>query len=93
MSNYAEFMMAQHEAMADFEERMAYIKNRAAERSLAEYDESCRQYKRDADDTYTDAIASGMTHDEAVVHVLRCGYGPRLYNPPMHALVKYIVHR
>ena len=93
MSNYAEFMMAQHEAMADVEERMAKLKNELAESALQRYDESCRQYEADGREVYQSAITSGMSEIDAISHVLRSGYGPRVYNPPAHAMVKYIVHR
>ena len=93
MNDYAAFMRAQHEAMVEVEERMAAMKNAEAERALENYNESCRAYKAEQDEVYASAIASGMTKDEAVLHIFKCGYGPRVYNPPLAAMVRYIVSK
>ena len=93
MKDYAKFMMAQHEAMADVEERIAAFKNRLAEQQLAAYDASCRQYEAEGAEVYSSAIASGMSEMEAIGHMLRSGYGPRIYNPPVSAMVRYVVYR
>jgi len=91
--SYAEFLMAEHEAMADVEELIADMKNRHAERLLAAYDKRCSDYRADGAELYDQCIARGMSQIDAISHCLLMGYGPRVYNPPVAAMVRYIVHR
>ena len=93
MSDYVDSLMAQHEAMADVEESLAKLRNEMAERQLALYDEECQQYQEEGKAIYDQAIAEGLTEIEAFGRQIDLGYGPRLYRPPLSAMVRYVVHR
>lgn len=93
MSDYVDSLMAQHEAMADVEEMLADMLNGIAERQLADYREECRQYREEGKAIYDQAIAEGLTELEAFGRQIDLGYGPRLYRPPLSAMVRYVVHR
>ena len=91
--DHVQFLREQHEAMADLEEFMAEAKNRHAEAILAAYNKQCEDYKQECKEMYDGCIANGMTEIESMMTCIQSGYGPRIYNPPVAGMVKYIVDR
>jgi len=90
-NSYADFMKAQHEAAYETERLIADMKNRHAQRMLDDYNKRCEDYRKECVKVVEELESEGHTKSEAIRIATRLGYGPRLYNPPLGAMVKYIV--
>ena len=63
------------------------------EKELAAYDRMTERYKEEqkAEEDEFRRLHPEATDLQVFLHIIDCGYGPRLYNPPLSARVKYIV--
>jgi len=83
--------MQMYELEKELAVQRADFLNGKAQAALDAYNKRCEQYKEDQAAFISDCRMSGMSEIDAFAAALRAGYGPRVYNPPTHAMVKYIV--
>lgn len=91
MSDIMRDIYAAEKAKAELE---AEIGNNRAKAELDRYNARCDQHRADgiAFAAELRSIHPDITDIEVIQHTILAGLGPRVYNPPLSAMVRYIVH-
>lgn len=85
--------MDEYKANLSLDKARAKMLNDFAAAELAAYDRMTERYKEEqkAEEDEFRRLHPEATDMQVIRHIIECGYGPRLYNPPLSARVKYIV--
>jgi len=88
MKNQLDSIYRQELAKANLEARTG---NKNAQAALSAYNERCEREKRMTREHVDSCMEIGMSKMESFASAIRAGLGPKIYNPPLSARVRFIV--